>query len=206
MQARVWGAFALAACGHAAPPPALPPSTPRELRPPQAFAAIEDRSERAAALFVEASKVMFHPRCTNCHPAGDSPTQGPGQLHDPPVTRGDQNDGVPGLRCTSCHQDHNLELARVPGAPKWALAPKEMVWQGRSAASLCAQLKDRARNGGRTLEALAEHTAHDPLIAWGWAPGHQREPAPGTQAEYGALMRAWIENGAACPTAPEASR
>ena len=27
----------------------------------------------------------------------------------------------------------------------------------------------------------------------------EREPAPGTQKEFGALIRAWVESGAACP-------
>ena len=191
--------FCCACGGSAALPPQLPAAGPRELRAPAAFTGIADRDERAAALFLEATKVMLHPRCTNCHPQGDSPTQGNAQLHDPPVARGQHDQGVAGLRCVSCHQDHNLELARVPGAPKWQLAPKIMAWVGRTPASLCAQVKDPARNGGKSLAAIAEHAAHDPLVAWGWAPGHEREPAPGTQAQYGALVHAWVEAGAACP-------
>ena len=53
-------------------------------------------------------------------------------MHDPPVQRGSDNDGVVGMQCGTCHQDHNLELARVPGAPKWALAPRKMAWVGRT--------------------------------------------------------------------------
>ena len=30
-------------------------------------------------------------------------------------------------------------------------------------------------------------------------PGGTREPAPGTQEQFGALIAAWIETGAACP-------
>jgi hypothetical protein len=41
--------------------------------------------------------------------------------------------------------------------------------------------------------------AEDSLVGWGWAPGAGREPAPGTQKEFGALIAAWAESGAACP-------
>ena len=37
------------------------------------------------------------------------------------------------------------------------------------------------------------------LVGWAWAPGGERMPAPGTQAGFGALMRAWFESGAVCP-------
>lgn len=103
------------------------------------------------------------------------------------------------MQCAACHQDKNLELARVPGAPEWHLAPRQMFWMGRTAASLCAQLKDKARNGGKTLEQLVEHSAHDPLVGWAWNPGWQRTPAPGTQEQFGALMAAWVRDGAVCP-------
>lgn len=143
---------------------------------------------------------MLHPRCTNCHPSGDTPYQGSeARKHDPPVARGEHDQGVPGLECTSCHQDRNQELARVPGAPKWHLAPREMAWVGLTPAALCAQLKDPARNGGKTLAQIAEHAAHDELVAWGWSPGADREPVPGTQKVFGALVEAWVKDGAACP-------
>jgi hypothetical protein len=42
--------------------------------------------------------------------------------------------------------------------------------------------------------------AQDDLVAWGWDPGPGREPAPGTQAIFGDLTKAWIETGAECPS------
>lgn len=171
-----------------------------ELRAVTEFAAIGDRAERSRALFAEAARVLLHPRCINCHPAGDTPHQGMQlALHDPPVVRGPDNHGVPGNECTTCHQDRNQELVRVPGAPGWHLAPLEMAWVGKSAHAVCTQLKDPARNGRKTLAQIAEHSAHDELVAWGWAPGAGREPAPGTQAQFGALIAAWIDTGAECP-------
>jgi hypothetical protein len=142
----------------------------------------------------------LHPRCRNCHPDGDSPAQhDEGKLHDPPVDRGENDRGAIGMRCATCHQDKNLELSRVPGAPEWHLAPRSMAWVGHSKAAICAQLKDPARNGGRTLAQIADHAAHDPLVSWGLAPGHGRTAVPGSQAAFSAIVTAWIDTGAACP-------
>ena len=195
------------ACGPAAPASA-PPRTKAaagELRSPRDFEAITDRDERAREIFLEASRVLLHPRCVNCHPAGDVPAQGdPGRPHDPPVERGPSDSGVVGMECSGCHQDRNAELARVPGAPHWQLAPKAMAWVGKTPAALCEQLKDPARNGNRQLAQIVDHVSHDALVGWGWAPGHGRTPAPGSQAAFGALVAAWVEAGAACPK-PELS-
>jgi hypothetical protein len=74
-----------------------------------------------------------------------------------------------------------------------------MAWAGKSAHAICEQIKDPRRNGGRTLAQIADHSAHDPLVAWGWSPGADREPAPGSQAELARLVAAWIDAGAECP-------
>lgn len=180
---------------------ALPRVAPNALRSPEAFAVIGDRAERSRALFLEASRVLMHPRCLNCHPDGDVPHHGTqGQLHNPPVVRGPEDKGVVGMECTSCHQDRNLELARVPGAPNWHLAPIEMAWVGKTPRHICEQLKDPKRNGNKSLAAIVEHNAHDELVGWGWHPGADREPAPGTQKEFGAIVQAWVETGAECPS------
>ncbi|MBX3233487.1 MAG: Isoquinoline 1-oxidoreductase subunit [Labilithrix sp.] len=181
-------------------PPPRPPVAASDLRAPGDFSSIADRDDRARAMFVEASKVFLHPRCSNCHPAGDMPLQGDdGRVHDPPVVRGPSDEGVPALGCTSCHQDRNLELSRVPGAPKWQVAPRSMAWVGKTPGAICEQLKDRALNGGRDLNGIVEHVAHDELVRWGWSPGHGRTAAPGTQARFAALVAAWADAGAACP-------
>ena len=74
-----------------------------------------------------------------------------------------------------------------------------MAWEGKSIGQICQQIKDPARNGGRTLALLHEHFAKDDLVAWGWAPGEGREPAPGNQQQLGELAQAWIDSGAQCP-------
>ena len=62
------------------------------LRDPSSFASIGDEAARSRALFAEAAKVIMSPRCMNCHPAGDRPTQGNDlHAHMPPVTRGDRS-------------------------------------------------------------------------------------------------------------------
>jgi hypothetical protein len=104
------------------------------------------------------------------------------------------------MRCTTCHQAANFDPGRVPGNPKWQLAPLSMAWQRRSLADICAQVRDPARNGGHGLGEIVEHMAHDELVGWAWRPGGDREPAPGTQAAFGALIKAWADSGAACPT------
>jgi hypothetical protein len=187
------------------PPPGLPTAAPGQLLAPAQLAVIADRTARSQAMFVELGRVLTHPRCVNCHPPDDTPRQGEaGALHDPPVLRGADDRGIPALGCTTCHQDRNAELARIPGAPDWHLAPRTMVWLGKTPAEICVQLKDPARNGGRTLAQVADHLAHDAIVAWGWQPGADRAPVPGTQAQAAALVQAWIETGAACPAPPPA--
>jgi hypothetical protein len=185
---------------------AVQAQSPQDLSGPAAFQGISDRETRSRALFAEAARVLTHPRCMNCHPAGDVPTQANDRHeHFPPVTRGEAGTGGPATTCAACHRASNFTLhARasyqsIPGHPRWGLAPIEMAWQGKSLREICQQLKDPQRNGGRTLELLHEHLAKDDLVGWGWDPGVGREPAPGSQQILGELIRAWIDSGAACP-------
>jgi hypothetical protein len=171
---------------------------PDSLASVESFSSISDPAERSAAYFTELGKVLTHPRCLNCHPAGDRPRQGDmSRLHQPPVERGPDGFGLAAMRCPICHQATNFD--RVPGNPIWHLAPREMGWEGRTLGEICAQIKDPARNGGRALQTLVEHIGEDHLVGWAWAPGPGRTPAPGTQKEAGALVEAWIKTGAACP-------
>jgi hypothetical protein len=98
-----------------------------------------------------------------------------------------------------CHQDANFDPAGVPGHAHWHLTPREMAWQNKTAGEICAQLKDPARNGGRSLDEVATHIATDSFVGWAWAPGFGRASAPGTQAQLGALIKAWIQTSAVCP-------
>jgi hypothetical protein len=177
------------------------PALATTLRPVSSFAGIKNQRARSIALFQEAGKVIQHPRCVNCHPAGDRPTQTDlMRPHDPVVVRGADGHGAPAAACATCHHAANFDAAKVPGHPEWHLAPISMAWQGRSLGQICAQIKDPKRNGGKDMAALIHHMAEDSLVGWGWSPGAGRTPAPGTQAEFGALMRAWAAAGAHCPS------
>jgi hypothetical protein len=177
------------------------------LKPATDFSSIADKTARSVALFEEAGKVIQHPRCINCHPAGDRPLQGMTMHpHQPPVSRGEANMGMPGMMCTTCHGAENVKIVgqadtirSIPGNPAWHLAPIEMAWEGKSLGEICEQIKDPARNGGKDLAGIVEHMAKDDLVGWGWAPGEGREPVPGTQQAFGELIAYWVETGAACP-------
>jgi hypothetical protein len=172
----------------------------RELQPVSSFDKIADGRTRSIALFTEAGKVLQHPRCMNCHPATERPTQTDWMRpHQPLVVRGADGHGAAGMPCTACHHAGNFDSGHIPGHPDWHLAPATMAWQGRSLAQVCSQIKDRARNGGRDLVALIHHVSADSLVGWAWAPSAGRAPAPGTQAQFGELMKAWAATGAFCP-------
>ncbi len=162
------------------------------------FESIEGDEARAKALFGEMAKVIEHPRCMNCHPAGDTPLQTDEMIpHQPLVVRGEDGFGAPGMRCGTCHGEENFR--NMPGNPHWHLAPASMAWEGRSTGEICAQLKDKERNGGKTLDEIATHMAEDSLVGYGWNPPEHLEPAPGNQALLGELTRAWVAAGAHCP-------
>ena len=155
----------------------------------------------------EISATLAHPRCSNCHSDNDrphwfDPSTKTFRIHGMNVQRGADgaNFGNPGLRCNSCHQEHNSPAnGGPPGAPNWHLAPIEMAWFNKSSAEVCAQFKDLSRNGNRDIAALADHVLNDKLVAWGWAPGSNREPAPGSAQQLHDAILKWQAAGAPCP-------
>ncbi len=184
-----------AACGAT---PASKPATP----PPPA---VPDEAAGLAA-FETMRGVFQHPRCQNCHPAGDAPLQGDsGQAHTQNVVRGPAGSGVAGLECTGCHGAANLPASYgghvPPGTSKpWRMPGPDapMVFVGMTPAALCAQLKDPAHNGGRDLAALRTHL-DDPLVTWGWDPGAGRTPIPTPRADFIHAFELWVRAGAPCP-------
>lgn len=180
-------------------PPAAPAA--QTLRPVSAFQSIQDPRARSLALFQEVGKVLESPRCMNCHPATERPTQTDRMRpHQPMVVRGADGHGAPAMACITCHHAANYDPARVPGHPQWHLAPASMGWQGRTLGQICEQLKDRSRNGDKDLAAIAHHMKEDTLVGWAWQPGAGRTPAPGTQQVFGDLFQAWMDSGAVCPS------
>jgi cytochrome c5 len=184
---------------------ATPSSSLRAIRAASNAADSAAKSDAAAAqaAFNHAWTVFVSPRCQNCHPSGDAPLQGDdGHVHIQDVKRGGDGRGVYGMRCNTCHQVTNLPGANMPpGNPKWSVPPAnmKMVIQGETAGEFCRQLKDPAKNGHRTLAQIIEHVSLDDLVGWGWNPGDGRTLPPLSRPEFVAAMKAWVDNGAACP-------
>ena len=159
------------------------------------------------AAWAKAYEVFSHPRCVNCRVPEDNKPRwsgpsyaGKGDVHGMRVIADDTRSRAAGLPCTTCHMAQNLPFpGGAPGAKGWALAPVEMVWWDRSASDICGQIKDPERNGGRTVEEVADHIGHDALVHWGWAPGPGREPAPPSPEEAVAFLLKWQQAGAPCP-------
>lgn len=166
-------------------------------------AALKPDAAASRAAFLQVHKVLTSPRCQNCHPAGDAPLQGDdSHVHLQYVKRGPDGHGVYGMRCDTCHQDVNVPGEHMPpGNPKWSLPTPQhkMVFVGRTPAQLCAQLKDPAQNGNRTLVQIYEHISADDLVGWAWNPGDGRSLPPLTRPETSAQLKIWIDGGAACP-------
>jgi hypothetical protein len=141
---------ALLSSVRAAAPDAAAAASPETLKSAADFASIKDPAARSVALFTEAGKVIQSPRCMNCHPVQRAPTQGDDRHpHNPPMVAGQSGHGPVGMSCASCHGPANFatwgqDIKSIPGDPKWALAPVEMAWQGKSLGAICAQIKDPA--------------------------------------------------------------
>jgi hypothetical protein len=157
---------------------------------------------QAASAFEAILPVLRHPRCMNCHSRGNFPRQGDDlHLHTMNVRRGPNGQGVAGMRCGTCHQDHNLAGEHMPpGAPDWHLpsAREPMIWEGLSARQLCELFKDPAHNGHRTVDGIVRHM-NTPLVLWGWHPGEGRNPIPMPESEFLAKVKEWASHGAGCP-------
>ena len=163
------------------------------------------RSEAAPAgdpaLFGPIASVLTHPRCINCHQA-DSPRQTDAKiLHQPLVVRGADGHGAPTQPCQTCHQTTNSGAGGfVPGAAGWSLAPLSMLWEGRTSAQICEQIKDPARNGGRhSGEEVIEHMKLDPMVLWAWSPGGGRTPPPLSHERFVEAAEIWARAGMPCP-------
>ncbi|MDQ3336436.1 MAG: hypothetical protein M4D80_14810 [Myxococcota bacterium] len=162
--------------------------------------------ETGIAAFETVRSVLQHPRCQNCHPAGEIPLQGDeGRLHAQNIQRGLTGVGMTGAECTTCHRDANppdeYGLRTPPGVAKgWHMPPPEtkMVFVGVTPGALCEQVKDPARNGGKDAKALRVHL-DDPLVVWAWAPGFGRKPPPISHREFVAAWETWDAAGMPCP-------
>lgn len=169
--------------------------------------------EEGLAAFDRIYAVTSHPRCANCHvgasniPMWSGPSYGKPRPHGMNIDAGPSRIGAETLLCSTCHRaSQNLESQ--PHAPPhfgltWRLAPVEFEWYGRSAAQICAQLKDPKRNGGRDWNGLITHLVEDAghrgPVLWGWNPGGGREPAPYSLQAHVDDIAIWGKAGQPCP-------
>ncbi|GAB2176792.1 hypothetical protein [Dongia sp. agr-C8] len=157
--------------------------------------------------------VVTHPRCANCHvdanavpiwtPAGETKNR----VHGMNIHGGESRIGAELIPCATCHVTSTTANDPAPAPPHagidWQLAPVEFLWFGQSGATICAQLRDPKRNGGRDAEGLIEHLRHDAslsgFIPRAWAPGEGRTTPPGTFEDHVRDIALWGAAGQPCP-------
>ncbi len=158
------------------------------------------REEESKEAFIAAYKVFMHPRCMNCHPAGDIPLQGDdSRLHPQGVKRGIDGKGLFALKCKNCHQDTHVAGEHMPpGHSGWHLPPAnmKMVFEGKTARQLAMHFKDAKFTGFKTMDKMLEHVEKEPLVTNSWTYG---TPPPLTHEEFVAKVKEWIDKGAAVP-------
>ncbi|WCR00555.1 hypothetical protein [Paracoccus aestuarii] len=165
------------------------------------------------AAWDRAWQVMSHPRCANCHvgddhrPMWSGPDYPRTTPHGMNISAGDSRMGIETLPCATCHITASTLESDPRQAPNamvdWHLPPVEMAWFGLTSGQVCRQLRDPAMNGGRDWVQIAEHlqedASHGGFVAWGFAPGGGREPAPfGLQAHIDDVLR-WGAAEQPCP-------
>jgi hypothetical protein len=171
------------------------------------IAAPAGAQEAGLAAWRNVYEVLSHPRCANCHVGADNvpvwhdpPGRAEPQPHGMNINAGASRSGAETIPCATCHSVRNADIAHgPPGAPNWHLPPAIMQWFDRTSTEVCLQIKDRSRNGGRDIAQIIEHVANDKLVAWGWAPGPGRTPAPYSAAQTADYLRQWQAAGAPCP-------
>ncbi|WP_300434373.1 hypothetical protein [Christiangramia sp.] len=166
----------------------------------------ENDSLASVQAFKKVYEVLMHPRCMNCHPAGDIPLQGDdSHVHSMKPRRGKDGKGLYAMKCANCHQNTNTPGKHAPpGNPEWHLPPADMkmVFQGRSASELAKQLVDKSKNGNKSIEDLIEH-AEDTLVKAGWNPAEGLSLPPYSHEEWKEAWLTWLENGAYAPADSE---
>lgn len=151
-------------------------------------------------------EVITHKRCVNCHPSGNTPRQGEdSHLHNFGIVRGETDHGLAGYTCNTCHTEENNDYSGVPGAPHWAVAPKQMAWEGKTKIEIANQMMDPKRNGGKSHEDILKHLTEDKLVLWAWDPGVDaegipREKPPVPKEAFITAVSEWIKAGAVIPS------
>ena len=163
----------------------------------------EQMAEESKAAFLEAYKVFMHPRCMNCHPAGDAPLQGDdSHIHLQNVTRGPDGKGLYAMKCKNCHQDQNIAGEDMPpGAPTWQMPPanRRMVFQGMSPHDLARHFKENNFTGFKTMNDMIKHVESEALVLRSFLPLKNRATIPMSHDDFVAKVKEWIAKGAVIP-------
>lgn len=159
------------------------------------------REEESKAAFLDAYRVFMHPRCMNCHPAGDVPLQGDdSHLHLQGVKRGPDGKGLYAMKCSNCHQPEHVPGENMPpGAENWHLPPadKKMVFEGKTARQLATHFKDNKFTGFKDFKKdMIHHVETEPLVLVCWTFG---TPPPLSHKEFVEKVKEWIAKGAVIP-------
>lgn len=180
-----------------------------EINPPAEGSVTQAQGLEAFARIYE---VTSHPRCSNCHvgasnrPMWSGPSYGKTRRHGMNINAGESRIGAEFIPCATCHstsvsgQPNNIAHSAPRVGIDWRLAPVEAEWFGKSAAEICAQLRDPERNGDRTIAEIASHLDHDLILHWAWNPGGNREAAPYSLQEHVNDVLAWGAAGTPCPS------
>ena len=152
-------------------------------------------------------EVASHPRCSNCHVGADNipmwsgPSYGKTRRHGMNINADESRIGAETIECSTCHRETNSAAPHgPPGAHlAWQLAPVEADWFAKSSRHICEQLKDKERNGGRSIREVAIHLDHDEVLHWAWSPGGNRQPVPHSLQETMDALMKWAAAGTPCP-------
>ena len=161
------------------------------------------KEKESKEAFLKAYTVFMHPRCMNCHPAGDVPLQGDdSHLHLQGVKRGPDGKGLYAMKCKNCHQDANLKGPNLPpGSPEWKLPPasKKMVFEGCTPRQLALHFKDNNFTGFKTLNDMIHHVEKEPLVINSFIPLEGLSKIPMSHEEFVGYVKEWIAKGVAVP-------
>jgi len=117
------------------------------------------------------------------------------------VRRGPEGTGGVAVKCSTCHQDHNLSGSHTSGRARLASSePGHADDLGRPhrIGSSVNYSRTLRRTAVVTVDGIVEHMK-TPLVLWGWNPGNGRTPVPISEAVFLENVKEWAAKGAACP-------
>jgi hypothetical protein len=151
--------------------------------------------------------VLSHPRCSNCHVAGDQPMwaglgYGPDAPHGMNIRADGSRIGAESIPCRTCHVSsgaaNNTPHAPPHIADAWRLPPPEMAWLGKSGFGVCQQLRNPGTNDGNDVAGLVDHVGGSEFVRWGFTPGAGRSAPEGSIAQLARDLALWGAAGSPC--------